>query len=136
MGNIRGKIMPNSFDYKLYINDAEVGDTSNGDLSGDILYEGFEFYKYEGENVVKVEVYNPDLEIVGKDIVFINVDNFKLIEFPEYKKKITVPQLFIHSKINNKLHQEQELEIDTWFLKKNRVIPLIDEEFTMKMKKA
>ncbi len=46
------------------------------------------------------------------------------IEFPKYQKKLTVPRLFIHSQLKDTIDQEQELEIETWFLKKNRVILL------------
>ncbi len=45
------------------------------------------------------------------------------IEFPTYNKKISVPQYFIHSEIQD-LNKEQMLKIETWYLKKNRVIPL------------
>jgi len=45
------------------------------------------------------------------------------IEFPTYNKKIPVPNSFIHSKIRD-VNKEQMLKIETWYLKKNRVIPL------------
>lgn len=48
------------------------------------------------------------------------------IEFPEYNKELIVPRLFIHSKLRENLNAKQELEIDTWFLKKNRVLPLYE----------
>lgn len=51
------------------------------------------------------------------------------IEFPKYQKKLTVPRLYIHSQMKDTVDQEQELEIETWFLKKNRVIPLMDSNF-------
>ncbi len=47
------------------------------------------------------------------------------IEFPQYNKELTVPRLFIHSQMQEKINTSQELEIETWFLKKNRVIPLV-----------
>jgi len=49
------------------------------------------------------------------------------IEFPAYNnKKISVPWNFIHSDIKNILGKKQEMEIETWFLRKNRIIPLND----------
>ena len=49
-----------------------------------------------------------------------------LIEFPKYNKEIVVPRLFIHSKLREDKNAQQEVEIETWFLKKNRVLPLYD----------
>ena len=52
--------------------------------------------------------------------------NRTVIEFPQFQKQISIPQQCIHSKIHAFLNQEQELEIDTWILKKNRIIPLFE----------
>lgn len=41
---------------------------------------------------------------------------------------INVPKSVIHSQIEPLL-QKMELEIDTWFLKRNRIIPLVDQNF-------
>ncbi|MCF2139090.1 MAG: hypothetical protein K9W44_03445 [Candidatus Lokiarchaeota archaeon] len=49
-----------------------------------------------------------------------------VVEFPQFNKKIIIPFQCIHSQINQALNQERELEIDTWYLKKTRVIPLFD----------
>lgn len=49
------------------------------------------------------------------------------IEFPTCNhKQLSVPWNFIHSQIQRVLNQPQEMEIETWFLKKNRIIPLND----------
>ncbi|MHA1519023.1 MAG: hypothetical protein ACTSVZ_01040 [Promethearchaeota archaeon] len=52
--------------------------------------------------------------------------NRAVVEFPQFQKQISIPQRCIHSKIHAFLNQEQELEIDTWYLKKNRIIPLFE----------
>jgi hypothetical protein len=46
------------------------------------------------------------------------------IEFPNVNKQLIIPMLFIHSPMQEDQVKEQDLEIDTWFLKKNRIIPL------------
>ena len=46
------------------------------------------------------------------------------IEFSNSQRKLSVPMYFIHNKVHEDPKQEQELEIETWFLKKNRVIPI------------
>ena len=49
------------------------------------------------------------------------------IEFPTCNhKQISVPWNFIHSDIKNIVGKKQEMEIETWFLRKNRIIPLND----------
>ena len=48
------------------------------------------------------------------------------IEFPQYNKELFVPRLYIHSKLQEDQNRKQELEIDTWFLKKNRILPLYE----------
>lgn len=49
------------------------------------------------------------------------------IEFPTCNhKQISVPRNFIHSDIKNVVGKKQEMEIETWFLRKNRIIPLND----------
>ena len=48
------------------------------------------------------------------------------IEFPTYNKEILVPKLFIHSTLHENMNTKQEFEIETWFLKKNRILPLYD----------
>lgn len=50
-----------------------------------------------------------------------------IVEFPQFKKKISIPQHCIHSQIQQFLNQEHELEIDTWYLKKTRIIPLFEK---------
>jgi len=52
--------------------------------------------------------------------------NRATIEFPDCRKQITVPNRYIHSSFQSVLNRKQELEIETWFLKKNRIIPLYD----------
>ncbi len=52
--------------------------------------------------------------------------NRATIEFPTYNKKILVPEFFIHSEIKD-LNKKQMLKIETWYLKKNRVIPLYNK---------
>lgn len=47
------------------------------------------------------------------------------IEFKEVKKQLSVPMYFIHSPIHVDPHKEQEMEIEEWFLKQNRVISLL-----------
>jgi len=49
------------------------------------------------------------------------------VEFPHMCDPVFIPSRFIHSSYIKGLNKEQELEIDTWFLKKTRVIPLIDK---------
>ena len=49
-----------------------------------------------------------------------------LIEFPDYNKQLMVPRLYIHSKFQEKVNCKQELEIETWYLKRNRILPLLD----------
>ncbi|MHA1745988.1 MAG: hypothetical protein ACTSWW_08300 [Promethearchaeota archaeon] len=49
-----------------------------------------------------------------------------VIEFPRYQKKIPVPTRFIRSELCDQLNLEHELEIETWYLKKNRVLPLYE----------
>ena len=51
--------------------------------------------------------------------------NRAVIEFPRYQKKIPVPTRFIRSALCE-LDLEHELEIETWYLKKNRVLPLYE----------
>lgn len=49
------------------------------------------------------------------------------IEFPTCNNtQISVPRNFIHSDIENIVGKKQEMEIETWFLRKNRIIPLND----------
>jgi len=49
------------------------------------------------------------------------------IEFPSCNnKQISVPRNFIHSDIKNIVGKKQDMEIETWFLRKNRIIPLND----------
>ena len=49
------------------------------------------------------------------------------IEFPTCNnRKISVPWNFIHSDIKNIVGKKQDMEIETWFLRKNRIIPLND----------
>ena len=48
------------------------------------------------------------------------------IEFPNYNKELFIPKLFIHSKLPENINATQEFEIETWFLKKNRILPLYD----------
>ena len=53
------------------------------------------------------------------------------IEFPTCNhKQISVPRNFIHSDIKNIVGKKQEMEIETWFLRKNRIIPLTYSEKT------
>ncbi|RLI67017.1 MAG: hypothetical protein DRO88_00270 [Promethearchaeia archaeon] len=52
--------------------------------------------------------------------------NRAIVEFPQFKKKIPIPAYCIHSRLKQILNQESELEIDTWYLKKIRLIPLFD----------
>jgi len=53
------------------------------------------------------------------------------IEFPNNNhKQISVPRSFIHSELKNILGKKQEMEIETWFLKKNRIIPFSDSSKT------
>jgi len=53
------------------------------------------------------------------------------IEFPTCNnKQISVPRNFIHSDIINIVGKKQEMEIETWFLRKNRIIPLTYSENT------
>ena len=47
-----------------------------------------------------------------------------MIQFPEFQNEFPVPCWFIHSPLKEDPSAPQELEIDTWFLKKNRIIPL------------
>lgn len=49
-----------------------------------------------------------------------------LIEFPEYSRQLCIPTAFIHTHGESKINQRQELEIDTWYLKKTRILPLQD----------
>lgn len=46
------------------------------------------------------------------------------IEFPHLGKEICIPSFFIHSPINTNIKGEQDIEIETWFLKRNRIIPI------------
>ena len=47
------------------------------------------------------------------------------IEFPSCNhRQISVPRNFIHSDIINIVGKKQVMEIETWFLRKNRIIPL------------
>lgn len=55
--------------------------------------------------------------------------NRAIVEFPQYNRKISIPAHCIHTRFNQALNKEGELEIDTWFLKKTRVIPLFDPKF-------
>ena len=49
------------------------------------------------------------------------------IEFPSCNhKQISVPWNFIHSDLKNIVGKKQDMEIETWFLRKNRIIPLTD----------
>ena len=49
------------------------------------------------------------------------------IEFPTCNnKQISVPRNYIHSDIKNIVGKKQEMEIETWFLRKKRIIPLSD----------
>ncbi|MHA2001526.1 MAG: hypothetical protein ACTSVU_05480 [Promethearchaeota archaeon] len=50
-----------------------------------------------------------------------------IIEFPKYNKQLMIPKLFIHSKITEELDCEQDMEIESWYLKKNHIIPLLDK---------
>jgi hypothetical protein len=47
-----------------------------------------------------------------------------MIQFPEFQKECPVPCWFIHSPLKEDPNTPQELEIETWYLKKNRIIPL------------
>ena len=49
-----------------------------------------------------------------------------LIEFPKYNKQLMIPRLLIHSNLQEEVDSTQEMEIETWFLKRNRVLPLLD----------
>ena len=49
-----------------------------------------------------------------------------VIEFPKYQKELIVPRLLIHSKLSDKIDTKQELEIETWYLKRNHILPLLD----------
>lgn len=58
------------------------------------------------------------------------------IEFPTCNhKQISVPWNFIHSDIKNIVGKKQEMEIETWFLRKNRIIPLSDFKINEKKDK-
>jgi hypothetical protein len=47
------------------------------------------------------------------------------IEFPHLGKECFMPKFFIHSPIKENSSEEQELEFETWYLKRNRIIPLM-----------
>lgn len=67
---------------------------------------------------------NPRTKLVG---IIRDIEKQRaLIEFPKYQKKIMVPRLYIHSKLPEQVNSQKEVEIETWYLKKNRVLPLSD----------
>jgi hypothetical protein len=45
------------------------------------------------------------------------------IQFPQLDHEVLVPFWTIHSPVQEDPTHSQEMEIDTWFLKKNRVLP-------------
>jgi hypothetical protein len=47
-----------------------------------------------------------------------------LIQFPQLEREVPVPFWYIHSPIKVDPEHVQEVEIETWYLKKNRIIPL------------
>jgi len=47
------------------------------------------------------------------------------IEFPQFGKECYVPKFFIHTPIKETPGEQQELDVETWFLKRNRIIPLV-----------
>ena len=47
------------------------------------------------------------------------------IEFPNLGKECCMPKFFIHSPFKENCKEEQELEFETWYLKRNRIIPLV-----------
>jgi hypothetical protein len=46
------------------------------------------------------------------------------IEFPEFGKECCIPRFFIHSPIEKKENSRQDIVVETWYLKRNRIIPL------------
>jgi len=46
------------------------------------------------------------------------------IEFPQFGKEMYIPNFFIHSPIRENQTITQMIEIETWFLKRNRIIPI------------
>ncbi len=46
-----------------------------------------------------------------------------VVEFTDKKRQFTIPKLFIHSPLEINPNKQQEIEIDTWYLMRNRIIP-------------
>ncbi len=46
-----------------------------------------------------------------------------LVEFTDKNRQIFIPKSFIHSPLEINPTKQQEIEIDTWYLMRNRIIP-------------
>ena len=65
---------------------------------------------------------NDYTDLIG--IVHERQGSLATIEFPKHNKKLSIPKYYIKNDLHSiKPNEEQMLKIESWILKKNRIIP-------------